>query len=239
MIQRIAKVNHPKTGKPLQPVFTSKTGRVYWPILGAADDNDDDDKSEDDDSGDKSEDDNDDDGSKSSEDSKDKSKGDDKSKVSQSDLDAVTERMKAADRRAADAEKKLKDIEDAKKDDLTKATDKVTEHETTIKSLQEANDGLRLDNAFALNNSFRWHDPAVVMDLVRKRDDVTIDDDGNVKGMDNALKAIAKDKPYLVKDSEDDEEDEDGPPKSGSRTGQGSGKDKKPDEKRLRGHYRI
>lgn len=239
MIQRIAKETkvHPRTGAPLRPVFVSqRTGRVYWPILGASpDDDSNDDGNSDDASGEGSDGSGDGAGGAGSEDqggeSKDGADGDLKKQV-----DSLTERMKAADRRAADAEKKLKEIEDAKKDDLTKAQDKVAEHEKTIDTLQNENKSLRLENSFALNNSFTWHDPSVVLDLVRKRDDVTIDDDGNVKGMTEALKAIAKDKPYLVKDGEGGGT----LPKSGSPAGQGkNGSDSKALETKARSRFRL
>lgn len=236
---------HPHTGQALEPVWTSKTGRVFWPILGAADDdNGGTGKTEENASGEGSEEETGDGGKKGSEGSGGKSADDDKrdkdedEKVSKKDLDALSERMKAADRRADAAEKKVKEYEDKDKDDLTKATERVTELEESVQTLTNQNQSLRLENSFALNNSFTWHDPSVVLDLVRKRDDVTIEEDGTVKGMDDALKKIAKDKPFLVKTEEEDD-GSGGPPRTGSRAGTGRGKDGKPDEAALRKRFRI
>lgn len=233
---------HPHTGQALEPVWTSKTGRIMWPIMGAAeDDNGGEGSTEENASGEGSKEEAGDDGKKGSEGSDGKStedKTEDDDKVSKKDLIAITERMKAADRRADAAEKKVKDFEDKDKDELTKATEKVTDLETSIQTLTKENQSLRLENSFALNNSFTWHDPSVVMDLVRKRDDVVIEEDGTVKGMDEALKKVAKDKPFLVK-SDEDGDGSSGPPRTGSRAGTGRGKDGKPDDKAIRSRFRI
>lgn len=57
-------------------------------------------------------------------------------------------------------------------------------------------------------------------------DDVEIDEDGDIDGLEDAIKALAKDEPYLLadkasKDDEDDDEDDDRPRRR--RTGQPTG----------------
>lgn len=226
---------HPLTGQYIEPVYISKAGRVFWPILGAAEgDGDDDKKDKDDASGEGSGSDKGDAGDKGSEGSGDKStEGDDK--VSKEDLDAVTARMKAADQRASAAEKKVKEYEDKDKSELDKATTEVEELKKANVGLTETVQSLRLENSFALNTSFMWEDPALVFDIVQKREDVTIDDDGKVAGMDNALKAIAKDRPYLLK-----KDGEGNPlPRTGSKVGSGKPDQDTKDEAALRKKYRV
>lgn len=147
---------------------------------------------------------------------------------------ALEARMKAADANASKAQNALKAIEDAKKDDLTKATEKVTELESSLKEKDNTIAELRFANEFALNNSVVWHDPSLVLAQVRNRPEVTVNEDGTIKGLDAALKALAKEKPFLVK--QDGETS--GPPRSGSSTGSGaSGKPPKKDEAALRRKY--
>lgn len=235
MIQRIAKT-HPKTGRPIRPLFIDKHGRARYPIMGAAEDDDNGSGSNSDDnaSGEGS-DGKDGSGGSGSEDQDGKDSKDGGDSDLKKQIDSLTERMKAADRRASEAEKKVKEFEDKDKSDLEKAQGDLEAANKTIESLTEANKSLRLENAFAMSKGPTWNDPSLVFDLVRKRDDVTIDDDGNVKGMTEALKAIAKDKPYLVKEGDGD----DGPPRSGSNTGSGSGKDRDSAVKKKASKFRV
>jgi hypothetical protein len=73
-------------------------------------------------------------------------------------------------------------------------------------------------------------------------DDVEIDEDGDVDGMEDAIKALAKSAPYLVakpkKDEDDDEDDEPKPRRTGQRTG-GSRKKGSPNRDALIKKYNI
>jgi hypothetical protein len=212
-------------GVPVRsPLGYTRSGRPVWPIFGAEpDDDDDEDDSDDDDDEDSA---------------ADKSKAKDKAGKDDDDDELETERaraeryrarMKAADRRATEAERRLREAE-AKKDgdgeDGSAAV--VAEKDKQIESLSEANRTLRLQNAFLLDNTHTWHDPADVMALVLKDEDVEIDEEGEVTGVKDALKRIAKRKPWLIKvedkstggddDDEDDDEDDTEEPAAQRRT---------------------
>lgn len=155
--------------------------------------------------------------------------------ISKEEYDKIVDRMKAADRNAQAALAKVKEYEDKNKDEVTKATEKAAELESAVKERDEIIKSLRLENAFALNQKFSWHDPSDVLELVRKRDDVSIDEDGKVVGLDKALDDIAAKKKYLVKSDGSDAGD---PPASGSSTGSGRRKDQKTiDQELLRKKY--
>lgn len=104
-------------------------------------------------------------------------------------------RMQAADRRAAAAEAKLAEVEPiaAKVPDLEKQAEKNAE---TIKKL-------RIDNAFLTSSEVEWVDAEAALRLV-DLSEVEIKDDGTVKGLKEALAALAEKKPYLVKPKEDE-----------------------------------
>lgn len=185
------------------------------------DDGDDDDDSDDgdddntDDSGDGE--DGDDDGDDGSD--------DDDDKVTKAELESAQKRMKAADQRAAKAEKALKDIEDSKKDDLTKAQDRVKELESENGELKSTLQSERLNNAFLSANKHTWHKPSAALKLAQSEgylDDV-IKDDGTVdeKALGSALTKLAKDNEYLIK--------KEGSGSSGGSAGgrSGNGKDDK------------
>lgn len=213
---RLFKMSCEDEDEQRSPLGLTLDGRPVWPIRGAEDDDSDDDDSDDDDDDD---DDTDSGGDKSKAKSKAKDKDDD------GDDDALTEaearaaryreRMRKADRRASEAERKLREAEDKAKgadgDEVTK--EKLAESQKQVESLSEANQTLRLQNAFLLSNTHAWHDPADVMALVLKDEEVEIDEDGEVHGIESALKRIAKKKPWLIKaekqDDDDDDEDED------------------------------
>lgn len=155
--------------------------------------------------------------------------------ISKEEYDKIVDRMKAADRNAQAALAKVKEYEDKNKDEVTKATERAQELESAVKERDEVIKSLRLENAFALNQKYSWHDPSDVMELVRRRDDVSIDEDGKVVGLDKALDDIASKKKYLVKSDGSDAGD---PPTSGSSTGSGPRKDKKTiDQEALRKKY--
>jgi hypothetical protein len=184
----------------------------------ALDDDDDGDKDKGDDTGDG------DDGDSGDDDDKSKDAGSDGDTVSREDFDRLRKRMEAADRRASEAEKKIKDAEDAKKDDLTKATEKAAEDEETIKGLQKQVSDLRLENAFLVANKHAWHDPEVALGLARTKgylEDV-VDDDGEVdkKALKKALDRLATEHKYLIKAKVKDDDEPSGP--SGTPAGKRS-----------------
>jgi hypothetical protein len=150
----------------------------------------------------------------------------------------MEKRMKAADKRASDAEARLRKIDDSKKDELTKATDRVAEVEEENTTLKDTVNGLRLEVAFLSINDQTWHKPGVALRLAQSEgylEDV-MDDDGKVdeKAMKKALANLAKDNEYLVKKAGTGEGGGSG--SSGSPAGgrSGNGKDDKQAEEQDR-----
>lgn len=191
-----------------------------------ADEGDDSDDGDDDDSGDSGS--GDDGGNDDGDDDDDSGDdGDDDEKVTKADLIRMEKRMKAADKRASDAEARLRKIDDSKKDDLTKATERVTELEGEAEEKDSTISSLRLQIAFLSSNDITWHKPGTALRLAQSEgylSDLDTDDDGNIspKAMSKALKELAKDHAYLVKPR-------DGAGPSGGSAGgrSGNGKDDK------------
>jgi len=103
-------------------------------------------------------------------------------------------RMKAADRRANTAEARVAELEPI--------AAKVPELEKQVEAEKEAVRKLRIDNAF-LTSDVEWVDAEAALRLV-DLSEVEIKDDGTVKGLKEALAALAEKKPYLVKQKEDE-----------------------------------
>jgi hypothetical protein len=218
---------YPGTDQPLRAVTVRADGTVVWPLLGG----DGEDEGGDDDGSDDEE--------ESEEDATDEdgeTGGKSKKKsgpVSREEFDAVTRRLSAADKRRSEAEKEAAALRKFKEDherqgntelqnlqkdhgDLTKA------HE----SLQGRFKKLALVNAFltaSAQEKITWHDPKVAQrsaDL----DDLEIDEDGNVEGIRDAVKELAKKHKYLVNAGSGQDEEDEGDKKPPVRRGaSGSG----------------
>lgn len=211
--------------------------REFGGFVMMADDNDDDDDADKDE--DKSDDDSDDDGDADDKKKKSDDDGDD------SELERLRKRMQAADQRAAKAEQALRKIEDAQKDDLTKAQDRVTELETENKELQSRLSDLNLQNAFLTANKITWHDPDTALALAQSRkylEDVVDEESGDVdrKALGKALERLSKEHAYLVK-SEDKKKDDEPDSPSGEPAGGRSDntKDDKAKKKAMRNRFPV
>lgn len=157
-------------------------------------------------------------------------------------LDKALERMRAADRAKSTAEatlaelqKQLREYEDKDKTELERAQRDAQEAQARAEAAEANLKKERVNNAFLLNNTVAWHNPQTALSLL-DLSDVTIGDDGSVKGIDKAIDALSKSDPYLVK-PKDDTSGKDLPP-SGSQVGSGnSRKDAKPDREQLLAKY--
>lgn len=122
-----------------------------------------------------------------------------------------TKRQEAEAQAAAEKKEKeelaarLKEIEDKDKSDLEKAqsdlvkmTKRAEEAEAAKDSETQGNLTLRKQVAFMGNKLFAWHDPETALKLVEDHGEITIKD-GKVEGLEAAIKAMAKAKPFLVK----------------------------------------
>ncbi len=223
-------------GTMLSPLFTWK-GRDVYPVRGAEGDEDgganDQDGEPDDDADD---------------DTGEGSGQKDSDTVTREEFEKLRNQLRAADKNKSAAEKKLKEIEDAKKDELTKATERAAELEKTVGTQAKELAEMRLQNAFlTAETGITWHDPADALALAERQGYLAevVGEDGKV---DNAklaakLKELAKAKPHLVKDGSrtEDKEEKKPPAASGGRVGSkgsngGKTEDKIPD--RYAKHFR-
>lgn len=215
----------PTLGTLLSPLFHWR-GKDFYPVFGAEGDDDGDD------TGGEAGDDDDD-----TDDGEDTGKKDGERPVTREEFDRLRNQLSKADKNKAAAEKKLKDLEDAKKDDLTKATDQVAELTKAREADAKVMGELRMQNAFlTADTGITWHDPADALALAEKKGYLAevVDDDGNVDDgkLATKLKEFAKAKPHMVKKGTDGDDDSDGKAAAGATTGGkvGSGSKKKPDK---------
>jgi hypothetical protein len=210
-----------------------------WPLLGGdGEDDGADDEGGDDDDGeadDDAQDTDDNDGDDAGNNGKRKKSG----PVSREEFDAVTRRLSAADKRRSEAEKtaaalqKEKDEKERKDkpelENLRKDLETATKERDT---LQTKFRNVAMVNAFltaSAQEKIAWHNPKVAQRAAADDlKDLEIDEDGNVEGIRDVVKALAKANKYLVnagKDGDDEEEGDKKPPRRGaSGSGVGSAK---------------
>jgi hypothetical protein len=73
--------------------------------------------------------------------------------VTREEFDRLRSQLSASDKRRDEAEKKLKAQDDAKKDELTKATERAQELEKTVTAQSKELADMRLQNAFLTANT--------------------------------------------------------------------------------------
>lgn len=122
--------------------------------------------------------------------------------VTRSEFEATQARMKAADKRAAELQVKLKEFEDKDKSDLEKAQNLVQEVTAERDKLAGRIREMALQNAFLTDNKYTWHDPRDALRLM-DMEGVEVDDDGKVQGLKPAIEKLAKAKPHLIKQDGD------------------------------------
>jgi hypothetical protein len=118
--------------------------------------------------------------------------------VSRAEYDQRMAQLAAADRKRQEAEDKLKALQDAalseeekRKRDLEAATEQVKAKDDEIKQL-------KLERAFLKDNTHDWHNPDAALKLV-DLSGVAVGDDGKTTGLKEALEALSKAHPYLIK----------------------------------------
>lgn len=179
-------------GAQLKPLFTWR-GRAVYPIFGAEDPeggnaDPDGDPGNDDDS----------EGSGAGE------PKEDERPVSREDLERLRRQLSAADKRREEAEQRLKKIDDAQKDELTKATERAQELESTLKERDTQLAELRLQNAFlTAETGVTWHDPADALALAERKgylaDVVGQDGQVDANALASKLKEFAGKHAHMVK----------------------------------------
>lgn len=119
-------------------------------------------------------------------------------KVSRSELDQVLTKLRMADQRAGKAEQELRQIRDKDLPEADKLKRDYAESQATVEKLQAANNELALKVAFLSDNTYSWHNAERALRLV-DMSQLEIQDDGSVRGLKDALKALATSDPYLIK----------------------------------------
>ena len=105
------------------------------------------------------------------------------------------------------AEEEARRATASKEENLTKDVTRLTEENKTLATINERN---LLKLAILENTKFQWNDPADVA-LMIDRTDIKIDPaKGTVDGVNEALKDLAKRKPYMLKPSEENAGDTSG-----------------------------
>lgn len=117
-------------------------------------------------------------------------------------------RMRAADKNRSTIQKQLEEaqaqlaeIEKAKLTDLEKATAERDELKKKAEALAQRVKDKALENAFLAAPGVEWADKEDAFTVLRAKflEGVEVDDDGNVTGMKEAVAALSKAKPHLVK----------------------------------------
>lgn len=124
----------------------------------------------------------------------------------QTELERTRLALKAANQEAASRRKKLEAFEeaekkkaDAEKSELEKAQAKAAQLEKDLANQREASQKQTIRHTVEMAAAkMEFYDPADAVALA-DLSGVEIDDDGKVKGVDEALKALAKAKPHLIK----------------------------------------
>ena len=133
-----------------------------------------------------------------------------KKTYSDDEYKSLDARMRAADknrsetqRKLEQAEAKLAEIEKAKLSDLEKAQAERDEFKKKAEALAQGLKDKSLENAFLSAPGVEWADKEDAYTVLRAKflEGVEVDDKGQVTGMAEAVKAMAKAKPHLIKNS--------------------------------------
>lgn len=120
--------------------------------------------------------------------------------VSRADFEAVTARMKAADKRAHDLETKAKTEADAKLSEAERVAKELDETKAKLAAADKRTQDQALENSILMEPTYsgKWHNPQTALSLV-DRSLITFDDNGKPQGVKAALDKLAKDHAYLLK----------------------------------------
>lgn len=155
------------------------------------------------------------------EDDEDKGTGSEQPKmVSQAEFDRIKKHLSEADRKKNEALQRLRELETK---DLPEAEKLKIDHEEAVKdrdTFRERWSTLARTNAFLMKSAalkLNWVNAEAALKL-GDLDTLEIEADGTVVGIEDALKKLAKDHPYLLAPTQSDEEDT-RPPKTGAQVG--------------------
>jgi len=147
--------------------------------------------------------------------------------VSLEELEKVRARMVAADRRATEYEKKIREFEDRDKSTEQRLNGQVETLTKENENLRQQLSGVRRDNAFLTANPVTWHDASIALTKI-DWDVVTDAESGEVdtSKLKKEIERVAKENAYLVKSASPGENGKTPKGPSGHHPG-GSGSDDK------------
>lgn len=154
------------------------------------------------------------------------------STVSREDYDRLRTQLAAADQKRVEAEKAHAQLRDKDMPEMQKAQRDLTESQARVTELEASLSSLRIENAFLSANTQDWHNPGAALQLL-DRSKITVDSNGQVVGMKEAIEALAKSHAFLLKPkSADDGKGNTAPPPPGTSPSNGGiapGSGAKPD----------
>lgn len=155
--------------------------------------------------------------------------------VSKADFDKLVNQLRAADQNRSRVEQELKQLRDKDLPEADKLKRDFEEVSTRATKLEADLQKVRVENAFLKANKYKWQDPEVAL-AVADMSAVTIDDKGNVTGLEAALDRLAKAKPWMLVQGEAGESEEKGSkPPAGAPAMNGAGGSTGPDKTKLVG----
>lgn len=122
--------------------------------------------------------------------------------VSREDFDRIQNQLRAADQRRDAAEKEAQKLKDAQLSDADRQTKELNDTKAENAKLASQIKALQIENAFVTDNTHDWHDSRAALKLA-DLSGVEIDAEGTVKGLKEALEAVAKSSPFLLKPKAD------------------------------------
>ena len=131
---------------------------------------------------------------------------------------------------------------DADDEDDESPSERESELEAQLEKQGRVNEDLLIRLEFMQDTQYTWKNPKAALRLL-DLSDVEITEDGEVEGLDDAIKALAKSDPYLLadkadKDDEDEDDDEDDKPRRRTGTPPSSKRKKgQPNADKLRQKY--
>lgn len=140
---------------------------------------------------------------------------DGQSTVSRADFDRVRQQLAAADQRRAQVENELKQLRDKDLPEVQKLQRDLAEAQQANAALQQEVSDLRIANAFLIDNTHDWHNREAALKLL-DRSKLTVDSEGKIMGMKDALTSLAKDHPYLLKPKAPEPQTQTTPPAPGT-----------------------
>lgn len=120
------------------------------------------------------------------------------SAVTREEFDRLRAQLQAADQKRTKAEQDLAQLRDKDMPELQRLQRDLQTSQAAVTERDGVISNLRVENSFLTDNTHAWHDPAAALKLL-DRSKITVDADGNVTGMKDALKALATANPWLLK----------------------------------------